>query len=935
MAEMKPYTQEYKGFRWQVISILFSWLCHSVSGQIHYSIVEEMRKDSVIANIADDLGLDIKQLSSRKLRIVSRVSEKYFYINLDNGNLYIKDRIDRETLCNRVGSCYLTFDAVVENPFSIVKIKVEIHDINDNSPAFFSDIFMLETIELTSAGTRFALQTAEDPDTGSNSVQTYKLSDNQYFTLSEDSNPDGSTFLELVLERPLDRETQSLHELILTAMDGGNPMRSGTALIRIIVTDANDNFPIFTQSVYKVSVNENTPVNTTIITVNSTDKDEAVNAQIIYSFSKTSGNVHHTGTFSIHPVTGEIKINDKLDFELMDNYELSVQAKDGGGLLTHCKVLIEVIDENDNAPEISITSLSTPIPEDSAVGTMIALIEVHDKDSGKNGEVDCKLFEEIPFNLVLSSDNYYRIVTTSSVDREKVSSYNITVLATDRGSPPLSSRRTITLEISDVNDNPPLFIRNTYVAYVPENNLPGSSIYSIQASDPDTGVNAKIFYSISTSNTEDLPATSYLSINIETGVLYAQRSFDYEQHKEFIIEINARDNGSPSLSSNATLLIHIVDQNDNAPKILYPSAESGGMNAFEMVPFDSEQGSLITKVVAIDPDSGHNAWLSYHFLQLSEPSYFVITQHTGEIRTSRIFQEKDVLNHKIVVMVKDNGDPSLSSTVTLNLLIANNFQQVVPRFNEQVTEENPQSNLQLYLIITLGLISLLFIITVMLVIISKCKKSDPVPMFSNLSSNLYPQVDPRILSQYGNGTLTFPYSYNVCVGFDASESDFSYMNPKQDVPVENLIDADDSGLGNESVKAALPTTDLLQQGQPNTDWRFSQAQRPGPSGAQQPTEEAGVWPNNQFETERLQAMILASANVEAAEGSSAIGAGTGTMGLSARYGPQFTLQHVPDYRQNIYIPGTTSTLTNAAGKRDGKAGAPSGNKKKSGKKEKK
>ncbi|XP_075711690.1 protocadherin gamma-B1-like [Rhinoderma darwinii] len=810
MAEMKPYTQEYKGLRWQVtISILFSWLCHSVSGQIHYSIVEEMRKDSVIANIADDLGLDIKQLSSRKLRIVSRASERYFYVNMDNGNLYIKDRIERETLCEAEASCYLTFDAVVEKPFNIYKVNIEIQDINDNSPRFFHETFTVEMIELTSPGTRFAIQNAEDPDIGINSVQSYKLSDNQYFVLNEKISNDGSKSPELVLEKILDRETQNIHNLILTAMDGGNPMRSGTAVIQIIVTDVNDNFPVFSQEVYKVSVEENIPVNTTVITVNATDRDEGVNGHITYSFSKTSKNINHN-VFSIHPTIGDIKIEKHIDFELTRSYELSVQAKDGGGLVTHCKVLIEVIDENDNAPEISITSLSTPIPEDSAVGTMIALIEVHDKDSGKNGEVDCKLLEEIPFNLVLSSDNYYRIVTTSSVDREKVSSYSITVLATDRGSPPLSSRRTITLEISDVNDNPPLFIRNTYVAYVPENNLPGSSIYSIQASDPDTGDNAKIFYSISTSNSEDLPATSYLSINIETGVLYAQRSFDYEQHKEFIIDINARDNGSPSLSSNATLLIHIVDQNDNAPKILYPSAESGGMNAFEMVPFDSEQGSLITKVVAIDPDSGHNAWLSYHFLQLSEPSYFVITQHTGEIRTSRIFQEKDVLNHKIVVMVKDNGDPSLSSTVTLNLLIANNFQQVVPRFNEQVTEENPQSNLQLYLIITLGLISLLFIITVMLVIISKCKKSDPVPMFSNLSSNLYPQVDPRILSQYGNGTLTFPYSYNVCVGFDASESDFTYMKPNQDVPVENLIDADDSGLGNESVKEALPTTDLLQ-----------------------------------------------------------------------------------------------------------------------------
>ncbi|XP_063784898.1 protocadherin gamma-B5-like isoform X20 [Pseudophryne corroboree] len=933
MAEMKPPTQTYKGIRWQVIfSLLLSWLCHSVSGQIHYSIVEEMRKDSVIANIAEDLGLDIKQLSSRKLRIVSRVSEKYFYVNVDNGNLYIKDRIDRETLCGAAATCFLTFDAVVENPLNVFRIKIEIQDINDNSPRFFNEIFTIEMIELTLPGNRFVLQIAEDPDIGVNSVQTYRLSDNQYFILGDSSNPDGSTFPELILQKPLDRESQNIHELILTALDGGNPVRSGTSLIRIIVTDVNDNYPVFSQQLYKVSVNENTAIDTTVITINATDRDEGVNGQITYSFSKTSGNVHHTGSFSINPLNGEIKIDNPLNFELTRIYELTIQAKDGGGLVANCKALIEVIDENDNAPEISVTSLSSPIPEDSAPGTVIALIEVHDQDSGANGEVDCKLTDK-SFNLLLSSDSYYRIVTTGFMDREKVSSYNMTVIATDRGSPPLSSRRTIRLEISDVNDNPPVFIKSTYVAYVPENNLPGASIYSVQASDPDTGDSAKIIYSISSTNT-DLPVSSYLSLNVETGVLYAQRSFDYEQHKEFLLQVMARDNGSPSLSSNATLIIRIVDQNDNAPKILYPSADSGGPVVFEMVPFASEQGSLITKVVAVDADSGHNAWLFYHFIQVSEPSHFAISQHTGEIRTSHVFQEKDILNHKVVVMVKDNGDPSLSATVTLSLIVADNFQQVVPKLSNHLIDEDPQYNLQLYLVIALALISLLFIVTVMLVVISKCKKSHSLPDFGPFSSSLYPHVDPRILSQYTNGTLTLPYSYNVCVALDPNERDFTYMKPNQDVPVDNLIDADDSGLGNENVKENLPTNSLIQQAQPNTDWRFSQAQaqRPGPSGAQQPTEEAGVWPNNQFETERLQAMILASAN-EAAEGGAAIGAGTGTMGLSARYGPQFTLQHVPDYRQNIYIPGTTSTLTNAAGKRDGKG--PSGNKKKSGKKEKK
>nr|DBA30670.1 TPA: hypothetical protein GDO54_006625 [Pyxicephalus adspersus] len=776
---MKHLLLKNKGIRWQVIlSFLFSWLCHLASGQIHYSIAEEMRKDSVIANIANDLGLDIKKLSSRKLKILSHISEKYLYVNLDNGNLYIKQRIDRETLCGTETTCLLTCDAVLENPLNVFTITIEIQDINDNSPVFFHEPFTIEMVESTSAGTSI--------------------------------NPDGSKFPELVLEKPLDRETVKPHELILTALDGGNPPRSGTALVRIIVTDDNDNFPLFTEQLYKVNVNENIPANSIVATVTAIDKDEDVNGQITYSFSKTSGNANNKGTFTINSLTGEIKTNSNLDYELVTNYELAVQAKDGGGLVSHCKVLVEVMDENDNVPEIYIITLSSPIPEDSAPGTLIALIRLHDKDSAENGEVDCKLSGEMPFNLVFSSNSFYAIVTTGPMDREKVSNYNITIEATDRGSPPLSSYKTIRLEISDVNDNPPIFMKSSYVAYVPENNLPGASIYSIHASDADTGDNAKITYSISSKNTEDHAMSSYFSLNIETGVIYAQRSFDYEPYHEFVIEVTASDNGQPSMSSNTTLTLKVIDQNDNSPKLLYPSAESGSSAGFELVPFSAEPGSLVTKVVAVDADSGHNAWLSYQFIQVSEPSYFTIDEHTGEIRTHHIFQEKDILNHKVVVMVKDNGIPSLSATTTVTLVVADNFQQVVPKFVNQITDEDSQSNLQLYLVIALAVICLLFIITVMLVVISKCTKSKPFPVYGPLSSNLYPQVDPRMLSQYTSGTLTLPYSYNVCVALESGESDFTYMKTNQNVPVDNLIDADDSGLGNESLKESLKTRSQIQ-----------------------------------------------------------------------------------------------------------------------------
>ncbi|KAM4677094.1 protocadherin gamma-B5-like isoform 10-T10 [Discoglossus pictus] len=418
-----------------------------------------------------------------------------------------------------------------------------------------------------------------------------------------------------------------------------------------------------------------------------------------------------------------------------------------------------------------------------------------------------------------------------------------------------------------------------------------------------------------------------------TGDLYAQRQFDYEQLREFEINVIAQDNGTPPRDSNVTVKICIIDQNDNAPKILYPSTGVDGSALFEIVPPFSNQGHLITKVVAVDSDSGHNAWLSYHFLQVQEPSYFTIGQYSGEIRTSRYFKNSDTLRHKVIVMVKDNGSPPLSSTVTLNLIITENVQQEITEIHTQPQESDSQPNLNIYLMVALALISFLFTLTVMLAIISKCRKSDYPKSFSSLSADMYSQVGPRYPANFNNATLTLPYSYNVCVALDSAENEFAFLKPAENVPTDNLIDADDSGIGNNSLNDSSPA-DITKQAQPNTDWRFSQAQRPGTSGAAQPTEEAGVWPNNQFETERLQAMILASAN-EAAEGTSALGGGNGTMGLSARYGPQFTLQHVPDYRQNIYIPGTTSTLTNAAGKRDGKAAAPSGNKKKSGKKEKK
>ncbi|OCT88414.1 hypothetical protein XELAEV_18017045mg [Xenopus laevis] len=794
-------TQTCKGFRWQVmLSFLFSCLCHSVSGQLHYSIFEEMQKGSLIGNLANDLGLNVKEIAVRKLRIVSRFSEKYFNVNIGNGNLNVADRIDREALCEGKEECFLTFDAVVENPLNIFPIRIDIKDINDNPPTFVYETVELEMSESTLPGVRFVLQNAEDLDVGINSHLTYKLSANKHFVLGAKTNSDGRTFPELILETSLDRETQSKHELILTASDGGNPVQTGTTLIKMTVTDINDNFPVFTQEVYKVSIPENIPFNSTILTVRASDKDDGINGHITYSFGTTAKGVLRI--FAINPKTGVITTKGNIDFDESRYYDISVQAQDGGSLASHAKVLIQILDENDNAPEISVTSITTPISEDSPTGTVVALIEVHDLDSEENGEVECQIVGVIPFKLLLSSGNFYKIVTTSTLDRERSSHYNITIQATDKGSPPLSYQKTIRLDVSDINDNPPVFEKSTYIAYIPENNQPGASIYSIQAIDKDTEENGKLFYSIITNHTEESSSNSYISINPVTGVIYAQRPFDYEQDREFEIQIMAKDNGSPSLNSSTTVRICVVDQNDNSPTILYPSPDVGGSSAYEMVPFSSEQGSLVTKVVAVDADSGHNAWLSYNFLQDLETKHFAIDQYTGEIRTSRVFQERDVLRHSIVVIVKDNGIPSRSATVTLTLVVSDHFQHVLPEISNQPGKTDSQSNMQIYLVVAIALISFLFLLTMMFAIMSKCKESKSLPPFSSMST--YPQMDHTFIPKFNTGTLPFPYSYDVCVTLDPSERDFAFLKPPHNVPVESLIDADDSGIGNETGKDIVP-----------------------------------------------------------------------------------------------------------------------------------
>ncbi|XP_038268540.1 protocadherin gamma-A12-like isoform X19 [Dermochelys coriacea] len=902
----------------------------AVSGQIRYSIPEEMQKGSSVGNIAKDLGLDITGLSDRGVRIVGRGRTQYFTLNIKSGHLYSTERVDREQICGQKPTCLLNFEIIVEDKMKVFGVEVEITDVNDNAPRFQEDDLEFRISELATVGTRYSLDGAQDPDLGTNSVQSYYLSSNKHFSLDVQTGADGDKYAELVLEKSLDREEQDVHDLILTATDGGDPVRSGTAKIRVIVLDANDNAPVFSQPVYKVSVLENVPVGSLLLTVNATDPDEAINSEVTYSLRKMKDKASQI--FQVDSKTGEISTLGNLDYEEAASYEMEVQAKDVGDLSARSKVLIAVIDINDNAPEITVTSVIKPVSEDSPLGTVIALINLHDRDSGENGEVTCSIPRNIPFCLQKSFDNYFSLVSDRALDRERVSDYNVTITATDQGTPPLSSTTTILVQLSDINDNAPIFNQTSYTLYITENNPRGASVCSLKANDPDSGENARVTYSITGTQIQEVPLSSSISINSETGALYALRSFDYEQCREIRFQVQAQDGGSPPLSSNVSVTLFILDQNDNSPHILHPSFPTDGSTGVELAPRSSEPGYLVTKVVAVDADSGQNAWLSYQLLKATEPGLFSVGLHSGEIRTARYFVDKDALKQSLVVLVKDNGQPPLSATATVTVVVADSIPEILSDLSSLSAPADPQSSLTLYLVIAVASVSCLFFTFIIVLLALRLRRWRNSQLFDSSSVTFSGVPVSQFVGIDGVRAFLHSYSHEVSLTTDSRksqciQSELNYSNGPIDEKKEGLLIAENLR-NNEGNDALEP------QAQPNPDWRFSQAQRPGTSSSQN-GEEGGAWPNNQFDTEMLQAMILASAN-EAADGNSTLGGGAGTMGLSTRYGPQFTLQHVPDYRQNVYIPGSTATLSNSSGKRDGKSsGSSGGNKKKSGKKEKK
>ncbi|KAL2077321.1 hypothetical protein ACEWY4_026825 [Coilia grayii] len=744
------------------IFVIFS-LRNIVWGQTVYSVSEETNTGTAVGTLAKDLNLDVSELESRGFEIVSGPNKKYFDVNVKTGVLQVKDRIDREGLCGRSLKCSLELEAILNSPLNMYRFEVNILDINDNAPTFRTSSFSINISESTSPGQGFTLPRAYDADVSSNSVKTYKLSPNEHFSLDVQSGGD-SVSAELVLQKALDREKQSVVKLTLTAIDGGKPSRSGSINIVVNVIDANDNRPIFSKQLYKAKITENAPIGTSVITVHATDLDEGLNGEIMYSFINHDDD-NKIDVFKISRSTGEITVNGEVDFEKSNAIEIHVKAEDKGysPRVSHCKVLVEIVDVNDNAPVISVTSLADQIKEDAKPDTMVGLITVVDDDAGQNGAVKLVLLKTVPFKIQNTYKNKYALVVDGPLDREQVSQYEISIQATDEGNPPLSSTSHITVHISDVNDNAPRFPEPVINVYVKENSDVGAVISTVSAFDPDMNDNAKISYTFLAGSDKSLPITSVVNINSDSGEIYALQSFNFEEIKSFTFKVQATDSGSPQLSSNVTVNVFVLDENDNSPVVLPPYSDHGPVNT-ENIPYSAEAGYFVAKIRAVDADSGYNALLSYHISEPKGNNLFRIGTSSGEIRTKRKMSDSDLKTHPLVILVSDHGEPSLSATVSIDVVVMENADELKTQFRHVPVKDEAFSDLNLYLLVAIVAVSVIFLLSLISLIAVKCHRAD----------NSFSGYSAPVITTHPDGSWSYSKStqqYDVCFSSDTLKSD--------------------------------------------------------------------------------------------------------------------------------------------------------------------
>ncbi|XP_054024602.1 protocadherin alpha-2 isoform X3 [Dryobates pubescens] len=909
-----------------------------VSGQVRYSVPEEAKVGTVVGRLWQELGLEAGDAEARRLRVVWQGRRASVEVSGASGALVVSSRLDREELCGKSAPCSLRLEVLLERPLRVFPVELEVTDINDNAPLFPAARKNISIAELSLPGSRFPLEGASDADIGANAQLSYTLSPSEHFGVVEETSKSRSKSLFLVLTKALDREIVPIHQLVLTASDEGRPSLTGTMELVITVLDANDNAPQFNQSVYNVYLPEDASEGTVVVVLNATDPDMGSNREVIYkidTFVPASG----SDLFNIDGKSGEIRLRGALDFETVSFYELHVTATDKGTppLSGHCKVELEVLDVNDNAPEVWVTSLSVPVPEDASVGTVVALLSVSDRDSGANGRVRCWVWPSSPFGLESRFAGSYSLVLREALDRERVSAYEVEVRAEDGGQPSLRAKRSVHVPVSDVNDNAPSFSQAVYTVLARENNAAGAELARLWARDPDEAENGRVSYSVWEGGTGAMssgggwrPASSYVSVDAESGRLWAVQPLDYEELQVLHFEVRAVDAGEPPLFGNATVQLFVVDENDNAPMLLPPPGGGPGL-----VPFaggvvgasveaatgsDSETlwawaswgapaGQVVAKIRAVDADSGYNAWLRYEVWEPRGKGPFRVGLYSGEVSTTRALEEADGPRQRLVIVVRDHGEPSRSATATLSVSLVEGGEAALSGAGSQsssglgvllpaeggLSAGAASATANVWLVVAICAVSSVLVLALVLYGAARC-----APRAAVLSGPA-----PATLvcaSEVGSWSYSQRQSRSLCVAEGAGKSDLMVFSPNLPPPPAGPVAKD--------TLQPEPSALLDTPKHPNPDWRYSASLRAGMQSAVH-VEEAGVLrggpggPEQQWPT-----VSSATTEPEAGEVSPPVGAGVNSNSWTFKFGPSSSKQGGPgELPDKFIIPGSPAIIS--------------------------
>ena len=649
-----------------------------------FHVAEEMPAGTLVGSARDNPQiLQINNTNSlrfvirRKTTATSAVD--YFMVDERSGQITTRVPIDREQVClpgTRV--CSVVFDVVVRplRYFQIIRVIVHVQDVNDNAPTFPQQQFTLRIKESSLPGSTFPLPVATDADSGVLGIQGFEMTSSSadLFALEVRRNVEDSFDVKLELIGELDRELMSQHRLNVVAFDGGDPPRSGTVVVDVIVTDANDHSPHFDSSSYEVEIIENELPSSAIVRVEATDADEGLNSQLVYGLAEYS-QIEYGDVFRVDSKTGEVFLRRRLDREVESLYSLTVTASDRGSppLSAFTRLIVRVLDVNDNAPRVVVSSASADkqlrVAENSEPSTFLAYVTASDADLESAGTVDCyvagRQFRLEPLYSGAESD--YKLLTAATFDREVQSAVPVTLTCSDRGHP--GSRSTaveLMVEISDENDNSPVIGSDTYEIEMPERNEIGDEVVHIDATDADEGLNAELRFAMSPVGSTPIQG---LSINEKTGSVRADVRLDFETCRLYEYIVSVSDLGDVPRTSTASLILRVTDTDDERPRfhrgVYY-------FNVLEDVPV----GTVVGRVAATDNDitSAFSAVL-YRIQGDSTP--FSIDRTTGEISTVRQLDREEQSVYEFIVIAMDTSTMEMTSSATVSVQDINDNDPVI------------------------------------------------------------------------------------------------------------------------------------------------------------------------------------------------------------------------------------------------------------------